>query len=208
MTQVKPQYPENLDLDLCNSLLAGVSPEAQEKIKGTTYAQMVSELSKPGEAIVEKMTFDKFVTLTRAAVLMVNAGHGLDQAKRIAIYNKEDVQPAERYVLPTSQGLDQSLAALTPEKAHLLHMAIGLVGEGAEMLAAVLDHVFGGQLDVDNILEEGGDASFFIQGLLGPVGLSMQTAGFANMVKLLGKRYPKGYSDAAAQERADKEPGQ
>lgn len=207
MSKEHSHYPENLDLDLCNELLATVSPEAQQKISSTTYAGMVSELSKPGADIVESMTFGKFLTLTRASVQLINAGHGLDQAKRFAIYNK-DVPPAERYTLPNSQALDQALAALTPEKAHLLHMAVGLAGEGAELLIAVLDHIFGAELDRDNVLEESGDATFFIQGALGPMGLSMQTAGFANMVKLLGKRYPKGYSDAAANERADKEPGQ
>lgn len=48
------------------------------------------------------------------------------------------------------------LSSLTPEKCHLLHMAIGVVGEVGELFEAE----FG-----KHILEECGDIEFFLQGM-------------------------------------------
>jgi hypothetical protein len=52
------------------------------------------------------------------------------------------------------------IAALTPEKAHLWHMATGLVGELPELLQAER------RSDKPNFLEECGDALFYAEGTL------------------------------------------
>lgn len=58
---------------------------------------------------------------------------------------KELVKPGEDIV-----------AAMTPHKAHMLHMAVGLVDEAIELLGAT------GRA---NVLEELGDAKFYLEGL-------------------------------------------
>lgn len=50
------------------------------------------------------------------------------------------------------------LVTLTPEKCHLLHMAVGISGEASELLDANLD-------DMKNIIEELGDIEFYLEGL-------------------------------------------
>ena len=51
---------------------------------------------------------------------------------------------------------------LTPQSMHLLHMAIGVAGEVAELIDAT---------DLDNVLEEFGDIEFYLEGfaLFAPV---------------------------------------
>lgn len=142
------------------------------------------------------------------------------------------------------------LATLTPEKCNLLHMAVGLSGEVAELFDA---------MDPAHIVEEIGDCEFFLEGLkmvlpgagepiesgsiiviagdildrvkkhtvynkpldeqqlrrliatfdkelegiYAETGISRDKVLQANMEKLK-LRYKAGYSDKAAQERADK----
>lgn len=86
----------------------------------------------------------------------------------------------------------------------LVHAAMGVAGEGGELLDAVKKHwVYGKELDRENILEECGDAMFYIAVLLKHCGYTLEQAMQHNMAKL-NKRYPEGYTDRAAQDRADK----
>lgn len=194
--------------DVDHPLLSSVPEEHREKVVNTTFSGMVDQLAKPGAVIAEQMTNSKFVALMDVCFATVNLGNALDTVKKDVIYNKQ-VPPAQFLDLPSDREMGDALQLLTPEKAHLLHMAVGLVGEAAEMMEQVVSHVLGAELDGDNVREEGGDATFYIVGLLNAVETSLEEAQFANKAKLLGKRYAKGvYSDQQAQERADKEPGQ
>jgi hypothetical protein len=58
-------------------------------------------------------------------------------------------------LLKAKQG-EAIIADLTPEKAHLLHMAVGVMGEVCELI----DHK-----TEENFLEECGDIEFFLQGM-------------------------------------------
>ena len=49
---------------------------------------------------------------------------------------------------------------LTPTNAHLLHMAVGVSGEAAELLKALILN------DKENAIEELGDVEFYLQGIL------------------------------------------
>ena len=49
---------------------------------------------------------------------------------------------------------------LTPKNAHLLHMAVGVSGEAAELLQALVLN------DRENAIEELGDIEFYLQGIL------------------------------------------
>ena len=94
----------------------------------------------------------------------------------------------------------------------LLHMTLGIAGESGELVDAVKKYwAYGKPLNVNNVIEELGDLLFYIQGMLSTVtrqgALAPETLEdliITNMDKL-SKRYPTGYSDAAAIARADKE---
>lgn len=95
------------------------------------------------------------------------------------------------------------LATLTPEKVDLLHAAVGLVGEAAELLELVKKHVFNNQpLDTGKVVLEGGDVEFYIAALRKVTGIGRDIFLNANETKLR-KRYPKGYSDIASLKRVD-----
>jgi NTP pyrophosphatase (non-canonical NTP hydrolase) len=84
------------------------------------------------------------------------------------------------------------------------HAATGLAGEGGELLDASKKHwVYGADLDEENVLEECGDALFYIQAALTEIGMTLEDAMKHNMDKL-AKRYPEGYTDESARERLDK----
>ena len=98
------------------------------------------------------------------------------------------------------------IASLTPEKAHLLHMAYALAGEVGELLDGLKKYVIYGKkdLDISNIVEELGDMEFFMEGIRSPLGITRKQTLEQNVAKL-SKRYEGGtYSNAAALERADK----
>ena len=108
------------------------------------------------------------------------------------------------------------LATLTPDKANMLHMLVGLTGEASgELSDAIKKHVMYNQsLDTvmcektgatieQTIKEELGDIAFYFQGLLNQFGLTLEDVQTSNKAKLR-KRYEKGYSDQAAKARADK----
>lgn len=94
------------------------------------------------------------------------------------------------------------------EAAHMLHMAVGVAGEAGELLDGVKKAViYQKPLDRENIIEELGDLEFYMQGLRDGLGITRQETLEANIEKLTGDkgRYKEGYSDKAAQERADKQ---
>jgi len=95
---------------------------------------------------------------------------------------------------------------------NLLHMAVGVAGEGGEILdAAKRVAIYGKGLTKDlheNIIEELGDLEFYMEGIRQEAGITRQQTLEANILKLdKGKkaRYKDGYSDKAAIERADKQ---
>lgn len=94
---------------------------------------------------------------------------------------------------------------LTPEQANQLHMVIGASGEVGELVDAIKKHViYQKPLDVENVKEELGDLLFYMSNLMQSVGLSFEEVLQHNVDKL-SIRYPSGsYSNAQAQERADK----
>lgn len=97
------------------------------------------------------------------------------------------------------------IAGLTPKTAHELHMAVGICGEAGELIDAIKkSSVYVKTLDLQNVIEELGDIEFYMQGLRKSLGITReQTVDFC-MTKL-NKRYAAGsYSNAQAQQRADK----
>lgn len=100
----------------------------------------------------------------------------------------------------------QIINELTPEKADLLHMAVGVSGEAGELLDAVKKAViYNKEMDLVNIIEELGDLEFYMSKIRQIVGVTREEILQRNIDKL-SVRYAKGkYSNDQAQERADKE---
>lgn len=94
---------------------------------------------------------------------------------------------------------------LTPEQANLLHVGVGVSTEANELLDAIKKHtIYQKPLDVENVKEELGDLLFYMSNLMQSVGLSFEEVLQHNVDKL-SVRYSSGkYSNAQAQERADK----
>lgn len=105
---------------------------------------------------------------------------------------------------------DAILATLTPEMAHVLHMAIGISGEAGELLDAIKKAaIYCKPIDRENVIEELGDLEFYMEGLRQGFNITREEVLEANIYKLAMSpkaRYKGGkYSDAAAQNRADKQ---
>jgi NTP pyrophosphatase (non-canonical NTP hydrolase) len=166
-----------------------------------THAEMVTKLAKPGEDIKSQMTLKNWPVLTNALGNAVLAGNIVDNAKKQTIYNKDR---------GLSSSPARSMPDLSAEQYHLIHMVIGVFGEAAELVEAVRNNVvFGKPLDLTNIVEELGDIEFYLEGLRQGTGITREESLEGNLLKLLTGEKPRygaaGYSDAAAQERADKQ---
>ena len=97
------------------------------------------------------------------------------------------------------------LASMNEDKANLWHMATGIAGESGEIIDAIKKHVaYNKPLDRENVIEELGDIEFYMQGLRDALSITREETLEHNYTKLMTKRYPNGYSDEAAQARADK----
>jgi len=93
------------------------------------------------------------------------------------------------------------------ELLDMVHMAMGVSGEAGELLDAVKKtFAYNKPLDRANVLEELGDIIFYVQGMANIMGWDLYEIVEHNREKLT-KRYPVGYSDTAAQARADKAEG-
>lgn len=110
----------------------------------------------------------------------------------------------EEMVQALAKSGEQIAAEMTGHDAHLLHMVVGISGEAGELLDAVKKSViYRKPLDMENVIEELGDLEFYLQDLRRALNITREQTLQANIEKL-GKRYAAGYSDAAAQNRADK----
>lgn len=198
---------KDVNLALVQRICPELTPDDAQAIVDKPFDVMVTELAKPGQTMKDELKFSGFLQLLQICTAVINRGNELDTVKKRIVYNK-DVPGAPEARLPSSQGLAEAFDNLDAEKMHLLHMAVGLAGEASEMLEQVVRHILGEPLDGENVREEGGDAAFYIVGMLNGIETSLGEALMANKAKLLGKRYKNGYSDAAAQARADKAEGQ
>ncbi len=165
------------------------------------HSDLVRRLSKPGKDILEDLTERNYAMLVSIATHHVSSGDLMDAAKKQAIYGQQGLI---EWDYEESALCDLPLDDVTPEQADMLHMAIGLAGEACELLDTVLKHVVDNEpLDVENLIEESGDISFFHTGLRHAANMTRDEALQANIEKLQ-TRYPVGYTNEAAQQRADK----
>lgn len=113
--------------------------------------------------------------------------------------------PYQQFVNSIVKPGDEIIRQLTPQQAHLLHMAVGVSGEAGELLDAIKKHcVYQKQINLENVIEEAGDILFYLTGMLNELDLSLEDCINANKEKL-SRRYASGsYSNEAAIARADK----
>ncbi len=97
------------------------------------------------------------------------------------------------------------LEDLSPFKADMIHMVMGISGEAGELLDAVKKCViYKKNLDLDNVIEELGDIEFYLEGLRQILQVTRAETLNANIDKL-GTRYKNfQYTNKQATERADK----
>ena len=96
-------------------------------------------------------------------------------------------------------------AEMTGHTAHLNHMALGIAGESGELVDAIKKFaIYNKPLNLDNVVEELGDLEFYMEGLRDSLGITREETIQKNIEKL-SRRYENGYSDKAAQDRADKQ---
>ena len=93
---------------------------------------------------------------------------------------------------------------LSEQDVDMLHAAVGICGEAGEVLDLIKKTAFNNRdLNYQKLLEELGDVEFYLEALRQSLGISRDDVLNQNIEKL-SKRFPKGYSDRAALERADK----
>lgn len=113
--------------------------------------------------------------------------------------------PYSRMVFCLVKPGKEILESLTPNKVNVLHMVLGVVGEAGELSEAIKKHVaYDKPLALESVIEELGDIEFYLEGLRLVLGIKRDETLTANYEKL-SKRYPGlRFSDAAANDRADK----
>lgn len=106
----------------------------------------------------------------------------------------------QKLALVTESPVDDALIARASSKQviRLLHGAIGMVTEAAEILDALKKHIFYGKpLDLVNISEEQGDVEWYQAILCDEVGKDMDAVKETNIAKLKAR-----YGDKFSEQRA------
>jgi len=123
-----------------------------------------------------------------------------------AVRSSDNNRPTHQQLVAALQKPgDAILSQLTPHKADLLHMAIGVCGEAGELGDAIKRHaIYGKPLDRANVVEELGDLEFYMEGTRRVVGITREETLEANIDKLSVRYEGLVYSDQRAIDRADK----
>lgn len=110
----------------------------------------------------------------------------------VATYQELSQRTAPKdYAVPTRQQMD------------LMHAAMGLSTEVGELVDSIKKHViYGKVLDLANIQEEAGDTMWYFALLFETLGIDLDAV-FEQNINKLRKRYPDGFSEAAAVARVD-----
>ena len=118
--------------------------------------------------------------------------------------NSENPQNYVEMVARNAKKPDLILAEITESKFDLAHAAWGIAGEAGELLDAIKKHViYNRPLDINNVFEELGDIEFYLEQMRQRLCVTREHILTCNMDKLR-KRYPEGFTNEAANVRADK----
>ena len=167
------------------------------------YPEFVRSRFKSGKKIAAEMTPHKAALMNMICRQVADSANSLDHVKKYAIYNKQNLASQTPVSLDERRFYENFRP--TPSQCELLHAAIGIAGESGELLDAVRKLFLEGQpLDRENVIEELGDLCFYLEAACQAIGVTREEIEELNTAKL-SKRYEGGYTDKAAQERADKE---
>lgn len=99
------------------------------------------------------------------------------------------------------RSLHRTEIQLDTRQAQLLHAAMGLATEAAELLDVVKRQLFYGKpLDGTNLVEEIGDLYWYLAALFDATDIAPEECRARNIAKLR-VRYPDGFTPAAANDR-------
>lgn len=97
---------------------------------------------------------------------------------------------------------------LATETEDMVHAVLGIAGEAGELVDAIKKTwIYNKPLDRENVVEELGDLNFYIMHLQNILNITDEEI-LSHNVNKLNERYANGYSDQAAQARADKNKGE
>ena len=115
--------------------------------------------------------------------------------------NNKDYQV---WAIKKERRYDTLTSRLNTRDFRLMHASMGLSGEAGELIDTIKKHIFYNKpLDVKNIKEEAGDILWYIAIILDQVDSSFDEVMKLNQDKLEA-RYPSGFTEQAAKDRADK----
>lgn len=123
---------------------------------------------------------------------------------QIPVCRFDPMTPHQQLVVRLCKPGSDIIDSLTPDKAHIWHMASKLCSEAGELMDAIGKCVIYNQpLDMENVIEELGDCCFYMEGIRQCLEICPETP-INHNIKKLTKRYGEKYSDQAAKERKDK----
>lgn len=180
----------------------------QVSLEETTFSQMVKDLFKDPAVILEE--------LDEGDVAIIHAALGLVTEARelvIAVFNKdiknlhEEVGDFAFYSEAMRQAIDDNYD-LAPRETLTLAPTYDVTSFLLQTMN-VVEYVkpaviYRREVDMNNVLAILDELDVLLLGICNTHGVSVSEAMDANKVKLLTKRYPNGYSDQSANERADK----
>ena len=116
----------------------------------------------------------------------------------------EDYHDFESLVQKFQHQSTSLFKSLNSQAEDIHHAATGMAGEAGEVLEISKKHwIYNKPLSRVHVIEELGDLAFYTTNLMAILGITVAEVLEYNYQKLR-KRYPDGYTDEAAQERADK----
>jgi len=90
-----------------------------------------------------------------------------------------------------------------PDELRFANFGMGISGEAGEVTDLLKKTVFHGHpLDKNKLLKELGDVLWYVATIASTAGIDLDDVATANIEKLR-ERYPKGFSEADSQRRAD-----
>jgi hypothetical protein len=161
-----------------------------------THPEMVAGLAKSGQEILDSLDPEHWSALKHCIERALSEGNHLDTVKKKVIYNSKAVEVISD---------EQTIPDMNAADMHNLHMAVGIVGEAAEILEEVFSSIsLGHPLDIPALTKEMGDEEFYMEGLRQGIGVSRETVLEGNITKLEARYKGLVYSDTAAINQADK----
>lgn len=123
--------------------------------------------------------------------------------------NKEMLDVSMRHaelVARLAKKPDEILCNLDPKSIGIMHAALGIAGEAGEIVDLIKKVIINRKAyKKEDLVKELGDLEFYLQMLRAALKISKEEVLEGNIAKLT-KRYPDGYSDAAAAAKADQNP--